>query len=169
MLFKEIASLFYYNANFKDCILCKDSYKLCTHPHLTTPTHTHPHSPTLAWKTSDSPTETHTHQHLPTSSQKRSHSPTPTHTQPKKGHTHPYPPTLCQKGNTHPPTPRQKMSYLPTRSQIKATNTHIYPRPATKWSHPPTNNWKKECHVSNTWYIPEKYSLFTILAGCFIF
>ena len=90
------------------------------------------------------PTLTHTHLRP---AKKRSHSPTPTHTQPKKGHTHP-----------HPPTPSQKRSHPPTLSHKKVTPTHT-----------PTHNWKKECHVSITWYIREKYSLFTILAGVFIF
>ena len=51
------------------------------------------------------------------------HSSTPTHTQPKRGHTHP-----------HLPTPRWKRSH-----------------PAKRRSYPPTHNWKKECHVSNTY------------------
>ena len=62
-----------------------------------------------------------------------------THTQPEKGH-----------ARAHPPTTSQKMV---TPSQKKVTLTH---------------NWKRECHVSNT-YIREKYSIFTILADVFIF
>ena len=140
--------------------------------HSPTSNHTHSYLPTLIHPSLKNVILTHRDPHSPTPANIQPKKVTLTHTNPhpaKKGHIHPYPPTLCQKGNTHPSTPRQKMSYLPTLSQIKATNTHIYPRPATKWSHPPTNNWKKECHVSNTWYIREKYSLFTILAGFFIF
>ena len=62
-----------------------------------------------------------------------------THTQPEKGHARPHPPTISQK--------------MVTSSQ--------------KRSHLPTHNWKRECHMSNT-YIREKYSLFTILADVFI-
>ena len=65
-----------------------------------------------------------------------SHSPTPTHTQPKKvalTHTHPH--------------PAKKRSHSPTL-------THTQPKkvtPSHKTSWPPTHNWKKECHVSNTY------------------
>ena len=109
------------------------------------------------------------------------------HTQPEKGHTHPhpaksksYPPILSQnKGQTHPhpakkkATPTQiqpkKVTFTNTQSK-KVTNTHTHPHPAKKWSHPtqnrsqpPTHNWKKECHMSDTSYICENYSSFAIL------
>ena len=69
----------------------------------------------------------------------------------------------------------EKGSYKPCTHHHPLTPSkkgHIHPHPFTpsqKRSHPPTHTWKKEYHVSNTWYIREKYSLFTILAGVFIF
>ena len=115
------------------------------------------------------------------------HSPTPTHTHPnlpKKGHTHPHP---AKKGHTHPhpPTPSKKMVILTyihphpakkghtqpknghTDPHLTSPRTHTHPHPVKKGSHPPTHNWKKECQVSKTYYILEKYSLFIILAGVF--
>ena len=124
----------------------KGSYKPCIHQHLPTPTHTYSH-PAKKGHTHPHPAKNMSHSPTPTDTQpkKRSHSPTPsqkkvitTHTRPGKGHIHPH--------------PAKKM----------VTNTHTHPHPAKKWSHPPTHNWRKECHVSNT-YIREKYSLFTIL------
>ena len=142
--------------------IASGSYKPGTYPHLPRPTHTNPF--------------------LATRSQKKSHSPTPTHTQPKEGETPPHSLTPSQKKitptHTHPkkvtlnhthPHPAKKRSYPPTHSQIKVTNTHTNPHPSKKWSHSPTHNWRKECHMSNTWYMCEKYSLFKILAGFFIF
>ena len=93
--------------------------------------------------------------------------------------THPHLPTLDQKKvtltHTHP-HPVKKRSHSPTRTHIQTkkmphspTSTHTHPHSARKRSHPPTHNWKKECHVSNTWYICEKYSLVTILADVLIF
>ena len=96
------------------CQFWKGSYKPCTHPHPPTLTHTlpHPHTPSQKKIT---PTHTHPHPaknkghhpHLPTPSQKkvtlththqhkakkRSQKATVAHTRPKKGYTHPHPPT----------------------------------------------------------------------------
>ena len=90
---------------------------------------------------------------------KRSHSPTPTHTQPRKGHTHPHPPTSSQKNftNTHThPHPAKKCHVHPHPAKKCYTHRHLakqWSHPAKKRSCPPIHNWKKECHVSSTWYI----------------
>ena len=100
-------------------------------------------------------------------------------------HTHPHP---AKKGHTHshPPTPSKKMAILThihphpakdhtqpknghTEPHLTSPSTHTHPHPVKKGSHPPTHNWKKECQVSKTYYILQKYSLFIILAGVFIF
>ena len=98
-----------------------------------------------------------------------------THTQPKKvtlTHTHPHPakkwPYSPISTHTQPKiTLSQKMVTL--NHTWPQPSTHTHPHPVKKGSHPPTHNWKKECQVSKTYYILEKYSLFIILAGVFIF
>ena len=79
-----------------------------------------------------------------------------TQTHPKISHTH-----------LHLPKPSQKKQWS---HPAKKSNTR--PHPAKKWQHPPKERsyspTHKESHMSNTWYIHEKYSLFTILAGVFI-
>ena len=85
-----------------------------------------------------------THTHL--------HSPIPTHTQPKKGHTHPLPATPGQE---------------------KVTLTHTHPhldkkghtQPKEGHTHPHITEIKNVTCLTHTY----KYSLFTILAGVFIF
>ena len=117
--------------------------------HSSKPTHTYPYPPTPSQK-KVTPTNTHLHP-----AKKRSHPPTLTNNQPEKGHTDPHPPTpspkKVTKGHTHPHPPTTRL---------------IMSHPAKRRSYPPTHNWKKECHVSNTYV---KYSLFTILPGVFIF
>ena len=81
---------------------------------------------------SSTPTQTHPHSPLP--SQEKA---ILTHTQPKKSHTHQ---NLTKKRskNPHPLTSSQEMV-----------------TPSLKKSYLPMHNWKKEFHVSNTWYIRE--------------
>ena len=118
-----------------------------------------------------SPTPTHTHPNPPKKT-------APTHTQPKRvtlTHTNPHPPTPGKKmvilTYIHP-NPAKKGHTQPknghTDPHLTSPSTHTHPQPVKKGSHPPTHNWKKECQVSNT-YIHEKYSLFIIIAGVFIF
>ena len=87
---------------------------------------------------SSTPTQTHPHSPLP--SQEKA---ILTHTQPKKSHTHQ---NLTKKRskNPHPLTSSQEMV-----------------TPSLKKSYLPMHNWKKEFHVSNTWYIRENYSYST--------
>ena len=108
---------------------------------------THPYPAKKVIPTNTQIKTAHTYQHPV---RKRSYT---FHTQPEKGHTHPH--------------PAKSKSYPPILSQNKGqTNPH----PAKKWSHPtqnrsqpPTHNWKKECHMSDTSYICENYSPFAIL------
>ena len=162
------------------------SYKPWTHPHppsqkKVTLTHTHPH-PAKKWSHSPTPTHIqpkkgHHHPHPSTSSQKkvtltythlhpaikRSRSPTLTHTQPRKGHKHPH--TLHPAKKVTPiHTQPKKSSQTPTATHTQPKSGHTQSKKG--YTHP--HNWKKECHVTNTWYIREKYSLFAILAGVFI-
>ena len=111
------------------------------------------------------------------------HSPTPTHTypqpltstptQPKIGHTHPHPPTPSQKkGHTYPypPIPSQKKVTLTTtqpqstkKRSNSATSTHIQIKEGHIYPH--VTEIKNVTCLTHTY----KYSLFTILAGVFIF
>ena len=96
---------------------------------------------------------THTHPHP---ARKRSHLPTPTHTKPRKGHTHPHPPTPSQKkGHTHP-HPAKKRSHSLTLNHTQPKEGHTHPHITE------INNITCLTHTN-------KYSLFTILAGVFIF
>ena len=95
----------------------------------------------------------------------------PTNTQLKTAHTYPHP---AKKKATPTQIQPKKVTFTNTQSK-KVTNTHTHPHPAKKWSHPtqnrsqpPTHNWKKECHMSDTSYICENYSPFAVL-GVFIF
>ena len=125
--------------------------------HSLIPTHIHPHSPTPI---NNQPKKGHTHPHPTTTSQKKV---TLTHTHPQRAIKRSHSPTITHISQkiSHSPTsthtqPKRSHSPTPTHAQAKKGLTH--PHPAKKGSHPSTHNWKKEFHVSNTWYIGEKYS-----------
>ena len=103
-----------------------------------------------------SPTPTHTHPHT---TKKSSHSPTPTYSKPRKDHTQP------KKGHTQP----QPL----TPSQKKVTLTHTHPDPDKK-GHTQPKEGHPHTHITEIKNImclthTYKYSLFTKLAGVFIF
>ena len=116
------------------------SYKPCTHPHPPTLTHNHSHPPLPSQK---QVSLTHTHPHQVK----------------RKGHTYPYPPTPSQKKvtlTTTQPQSTKKRSNSATSTHIQIKEGHIYPH---------VTEIKNVTCLTHTY----KYSLFTILAGVFIF
>ena len=113
----------------------------------------------------------HTHLHP---AKKKSHPPTPSQENVTLTYTYSHPAKKMIPTHTHPHPTRKNVT--PTHTQSRKGRKHLHPpTPAPKVvtssqkrSHPPTNKWKKEHHVSHTWYMREKYSVLTILAGVFI-